>query len=349
MYNFSTENDIFGNDLYYVIYGGRYDPYTNEISPYFPEKTELYFYSPFRTDLTPHEDDKNSFGNEKQRWDKLYLNKIDIINDQINSNIIHKITINVNDEENPDNNGEFVINGDTYPFYHIKYNLGFPNNKFKTINTHELNLDLLNIDTSFRNYFSEYSYDYSNNLKHIKSIQYSFEFDESKKKYTGLNPNYLKIYFPDLVFEQDNKTYIDYIGVVSHIVNLIGYYDETISNLHLLQPETKQSESSDGRLKQNINNIEYGLNDILKLNPISFNWKNKDTNDLNFGLIAQDVKNVFPELVITDLNNHYRIKYIELIPILIKSIKDQQETIQKLNKRIDCIESKVNNIMQGNI
>jgi hypothetical protein len=55
--------------------------------------------------------------------------------------------------------------------------------------------------------------------------------------------------------------------------------------------------SSDRRLKTNISSLSYGLNEVLKLEPVIYNWKkNPDGNKL-MGLIAQDVKPVIPEAV----------------------------------------------------
>lgn len=55
---------------------------------------------------------------------------------------------------------------------------------------------------------------------------------------------------------------------------------------------------SDSRLKDNITDLQYGLNEILKLRPVSYNWKNDNINQgKQFGFIAQEVQEVMPELV----------------------------------------------------
>lgn len=214
---------------YTVIFGGKNDYYTNEVIPYQPERTEIYAFSPFRTDLTPHIEDNISFGNEKERWYHLYLNKIDIIDDQINSNIINKVTINVNDEEDPENNGQFIINGDSFPKYDKLFNLGTPTNIFKNINSFNTNTYSLNINTVDNQYSTPLQLQYSLNLRYVNAVNYKYKNDNNVK--TGLNPNILKQYFPDLVFEKDNNVYIDYIGVVSHLVNLVNYFGNKIIEL----------------------------------------------------------------------------------------------------------------------
>lgn len=48
-------------------------------------------------------------------------------------------------------------------------------------------------------------------------------------------------------------------------------------------------QTSDVRFKTNIKSLEYGLNEILKLNPVTYNWKEND-NGSRIGLIAQELK-----------------------------------------------------------
>ena len=97
--------------------------------------------------------------------------------------------------------------------------------------------------------------------------------------------------------------------------------------------------TSDIKLKTDINNIETPLKTIQKLKGITFNWKNdiietdKSLQGIKHGFIAQEVEKVLPSLVFEDKNKS--INYIELIPILVESIKDQQKQINELKSRIN--------------
>ena len=97
--------------------------------------------------------------------------------------------------------------------------------------------------------------------------------------------------------------------------------------------------TSDIKLKTDINNIETPLETIQKLKGITFNWKNdiietdKSLQGIKHGFIAQEVEKVLPSLVFEDKNKS--INYIELIPILVESIKDQQKQINELKSRIN--------------
>jgi hypothetical protein len=55
---------------------------------------------------------------------------------------------------------------------------------------------------------------------------------------------------------------------------------------------------SDERLKENIEDLEYGLTEILQLRPVSYNWINDTANQgKQFGFIAQEVQEIMPELI----------------------------------------------------
>ena len=98
--------------------------------------------------------------------------------------------------------------------------------------------------------------------------------------------------------------------------------------------------SSDIRLKQNITPLSYGLREVLHLRPAKWEWKSPSTAHLNFGLIAQDVEPVLPELILrnVDTNGSLGLHYTGLIPILINAIQEQQDTISALDARIRTLE-----------
>jgi hypothetical protein len=55
---------------------------------------------------------------------------------------------------------------------------------------------------------------------------------------------------------------------------------------------------SDERLKENIDDLEYGLAEILQLRPVSYNWINDTANQgKQFGFIAQEVQEIMPDLI----------------------------------------------------
>lgn len=97
------------------------------------------------------------------------------------------------------------------------------------------------------------------------------------------------------------------------------------------------SSISDRRLKKDITPFENGtLNKVMQLNPVSYLMKGQTDTKRNLGLISQEVQKIFPS--ITNYNKDADIltlSYTELIPVLIKSIQEQQEIIKNQNVEID--------------
>ena len=96
--------------------------------------------------------------------------------------------------------------------------------------------------------------------------------------------------------------------------------------------------SSDKKLKTNIENINYGLSDVLKLNGRQFDWKREDRGH-DIGFIAQEVEEVIPELVkeVDGLNGEESFKtvdYAKTTAVLVEAIKEQQKQIEDLKSEI---------------
>jgi hypothetical protein len=109
-------------------------------------------------------------------------------------------------------------------------------------------------------------------------------------------------------------------------------------------------QTSDKNQKENIQDISYGLDAVMKLKPISFRWKDKNCNvgtGNNLGFIAQDLEKVIPDVVVHSITSReeienarnekgielepetYGVKYSELIPVMVKAVQEQQEMIEK--------------------
>ena len=94
---------------------------------------------------------------------------------------------------------------------------------------------------------------------------------------------------------------------------------------------------SDIVLKDNVQPITDPMIALSQLNPVSFNWKN--TTKKSFGLIAQEVEQVLPEIITIRDDGIKTLSYIDIISFLIAAVKEQQEDINKLNKRLDDLTS----------
>ena len=103
---------------------------------------------------------------------------------------------------------------------------------------------------------------------------------------------------------------------------------------------------SDQRLKENVRDIDTGLDSIMALKPRRFDWKEgkgQDKKDVA-GFIAQEFEDVFPECVSTskagaDGIEYKNINHETLIPTLVKAIQEQQALITQLTARITALET----------
>jgi hypothetical protein len=85
---------------------------------------------------------------------------------------------------------------------------------------------------------------------------------------------------------------------------------------------------SDRRLKENIKNIsETDKNKVLQLVPKTYTMIDDEKKTKRYGLIAQEVEELYPELVSTDNKGIKSMNYIELIPLLLEHIKELKKTI----------------------
>ena len=99
------------------------------------------------------------------------------------------------------------------------------------------------------------------------------------------------------------------------------------------------SESSDVRLKKDIDPITLGLDAVLQLEGKTFKWSDESlSQETHIGLIAQDVEKVIPELVTEDENGFKAIAYAKLTTILIEAIKEQQGQMTTQQDQIASLE-----------
>ncbi|RTY95930.1 tail fiber domain-containing protein [Flavobacterium sp. GT3R68] len=131
-------------------------------------------------------------------------------------------------------------------------------------------------------------------------------------------------------------------------------------------------QTSDARLKKDIKKIEYGLNEILKLKPVTFKWKDdfaekgvpvpEDKKENHIGFIAQDLLQILPEVVTTHSwqktsedkpaqykpVGNYGVNYSEIIPVTVKAIQEQQAQIEELKKTTSELKSVISELKKQN-
>ena len=115
----------------------------------------------------------------------------------------------------------------------------------------------------------------------------------------------------------------------------------------------------DGRLKKNVRDLDYALDTLIQLRPVSFDWRYDDPEVLehyplisrfagqphSIGLIAQEVQKLVPEAIeqetVGDADVHYlQLDYDKLVPVLIKAVQEQHTEIETLRTQIDLLKQR---------
>ncbi len=114
--------------------------------------------------------------------------------------------------------------------------------------------------------------------------------------------------------------------------NFIGGFDDSNGNY---------TPVSDLRLKKNISSTEEVLPSLMKVNVKRYHFKTQSDEELkNIGVIAQELMEIYPELVKHNPDgDRYTVDYMSMAPLAIKAIQEQQLMINKLKQRIEQLDN----------
>ncbi|BDS11808.1 tail fiber domain-containing protein [Aureispira anguillae] len=110
--------------------------------------------------------------------------------------------------------------------------------------------------------------------------------------------------------------------------------------------------SSDKRYKTGITKLEHSTALLAQINPVSYHFntaafkQGQFDDKLHFGVIAQELETILPNLVYTDEEGYKAVNYTDLIPLLIKSNQEQQAQIKKQEKRLAQQEAQMEKLLQ---
>ncbi len=116
--------------------------------------------------------------------------------------------------------------------------------------------------------------------------------------------------------------------------------------------------TSDRRLKSDIVELPSQMDKIMKLKPSTYNFKAQEGKEKSYGLIAQEVREIYPELapIIESTTEGaardlYGVTYTEFVPVLIKGIQElngaveeKDEAIEELTNQVALLEDKLDKI-----
>jgi hypothetical protein len=99
--------------------------------------------------------------------------------------------------------------------------------------------------------------------------------------------------------------------------------------------------NSDIRLKDNVEIIENALEKVSQIRGVTFTRNDQDDKEKRHaGVIAQEVEKVLPEIVHEDENGIKSVAYGNMVSLLIEAIKEQNQTINKLQEDLTQLKSK---------
>ena len=137
----------------------------------------------------------------------------------------------------------------------------------------------------------------------------------------------------------DSNIYIGNPGVAaeSNIIRIGdgGHTDAFIAGVHVVGPSSR-------RFKEDIHDMGQASNRLLGLRPVTFRYRKEyaaGDQRLQYGLIAEEVAEVYPELVVHDDTGRVRtVLYQELNVMLLNELQKQHREIQGLTERLARLE-----------
>ena len=111
-------------------------------------------------------------------------------------------------------------------------------------------------------------------------------------------------------------------------------------------------EYSDSAIKENIQPLHDCLNRLKQVECVQYTLKQDFISDMpldkrgaysqpEYGFIAQNLQDVFPEAVVSDTSGYLSVKYTRMIPVLVEAIKEQQKIIDSLRYRLDEMDQSI--------
>src|SRR5262249_18665138 len=98
--------------------------------------------------------------------------------------------------------------------------------------------------------------------------------------------------------------------------------------------------ASSARYKRDVQSLDNRSQRVWQLRPVTFRYKQDPQGQRQYGLIAEEVARVYPELVVHDSKGEIEsVQYRELIPLKLNEMQHQQATLATLeaeNARLEA-------------
>jgi len=147
------------------------------------------------------------------------------------------------------------------------------------------------------------------------------------------------------------------IGVTQTRTFIAGIFGTNVSGSTVVVNSDGQLgvAASSRRFKREIKPMDEASEAILALRPVTFHYKSDNTNTPQFGLIAEEVAEANPDLVVRDENGEiYTVRYDQVNAMLLneflkehKKVEEQQARISELNSRAAREEARIDQQQKG--
>jgi len=114
-----------------------------------------------------------------------------------------------------------------------------------------------------------------------------------------------------------------------------------------IQGTSAYSSASDRRWKSQISNLENSLEKLQKIRPVRFEFRHEEFPEKGFphgpqlGFIAQEMENIYPEVVQTSHDGMKSLQYASLVPVLVDAIQTLQKEHAKMKLEIERLRAEI--------
>ena len=133
-------------------------------------------------------------------------------------------------------------------------------------------------------------------------------------------------------------------GLMSGSATYAGYFAGNVKVTSALTVDGVSCCPSDERLKKNIEPVKGALQQLAKLRPVTFNWKDPDKHGgrtgTQHGFVAQEVESVFPEWVVTDPDGYKALDVRGLEPLEVESLQTLKAENDEFRARLSAVEER---------
>ena len=106
--------------------------------------------------------------------------------------------------------------------------------------------------------------------------------------------------------------------------------------------------TSDARLKNIGEKFTPSYDELLKLAIYNYSYKTEGKKPTRVGVIAQDLKKIFPNAVSKDQNGYLKIRWDEMFYAMVNAVKDLNLKVQNLIAKVETNKAKINNLKADN-